>query len=652
MRCSIDRPVLITTLLSFLIVFSSFNLYPAPVKAAHLVASDIDAATGCRKNNFVSSPAAQILDTKNTMIEGILSYLRLYNPEWVPVDRTDPQVAVEGTVQSSWVSENDFLLDHTGHDKNFDLLVDDKYANLATTADHIDPAHADPNISVPVGHANDVEVEWDMGNLNGVNVPTDYWPSEGDRAWTMGRWVYDCSHDFGPPQGVAPSYTTEIHPASATAFSHTEAVIFSGMHAPSLATVTHLYIHGRGGYYDTPVPATIDKHYSFDIPLPPQPSMIRQQYVAAHAEVLKTDFDASTVPPPTLTIVGRGGDVHVHVDYDLSSVTPSPDNKFGVVIASGWLTPQTTQDYRILKASVTGITINNCQGCNNWSMWADIGSHWVYLGTFKSSTPDIKIGDCFNHGRCTPAGFIPLTQDPSNVTLIVPTQFVPSSPSNTTAASSVLFQTNGYSWSNNEGNFGIFPAPNTNVFSNMDVPGNIANLAEIFKRANVDSNGLLNILYGVPLKYRGLTYNDAVTQFISDGILGMKVFTIHHHFGPETNFGVGSHNEVANPQGSPNGNYTIQYNIQDMGTIPKGTQTGWVPNIFNSVPLITGQLTPGPHGTATNATSPTTIFKSATASPSTTIHPSVPVTSSPSTTPVPHMKAKSLPGFHITLPIS
>jgi hypothetical protein len=600
----IKKSVLITSLLSLLLLFLSFGstYFLLPARAQHLGPGNIDSATGCIKNDFVQGlpgatqggfPGNDFAATlKSTVNQIILSELRLENPEWVPVDHTDPQVAVEGTVISSWVSENDFLLDHTAHDKNFDLLVDDKYANLASPPDKIDPSHTDPSISVPSGHANDVEVEWDMGNLNGVNVPSAYWPSEGDRAWTMGRWVYDCGHNVGSLD--KPSYTTEIHPASATAFSHTEAVIFPGMHAPTVATITHLYVHGHGGYYDTPVPATIDKHYRFDIPLPPRPCPdISSCPTMAHAEVIKKDFDASNLPAPTLTISGGV----VHVDYDLSSVTPSPDNKYGVVIASGWLTPQTTQDYQILKASVTGIDINNCQGCNNWSMWADIGTHWVYLGTFKSSAPNIKVGDCFNHGQCTPSGSVALTQDPANVTFIMPTQLVPSSPSDTTAASSVLFVIQGFSWSNNEANFGIFPSPNP--FSNTDVSGNIQRFAEITKRTGVDLDGLFSIRVN---GYRGESGSGtgglgglttglyAMRQFIADAIIGMKVQNIFHHFGPETQppfgpFGIGSHTEIALPPGQlPSAsNYTISYTIQDMGTIPKGTPTGWVPPVGPTV---------------------------------------------------------------------
>jgi hypothetical protein len=104
-------------------------------------------------------------------------------------------------------------------------------------------------------------------------------------------------------------------------------------------------------------------------------------------------------------------------------------------------------------------------------MWADLGTQWVYLGTFKSSTPDVKVGDCFNHGHCTPAGFIPLTQDPANVTIIMPTQAQPTSPSSPINTASLLFVVQGYSWSNNEGSFGLFPTPDP--FSDTTAYGNI-----------------------------------------------------------------------------------------------------------------------------------------------------------------------------------
>ena len=40
---------------------------------------------------------------------------------------------------------------------------------------------------------------------------------------------------------------------------------------PSIATVANIYIHGRGGYYDSPVGGQ-NYNYEFDIPLAPKPS--------------------------------------------------------------------------------------------------------------------------------------------------------------------------------------------------------------------------------------------------------------------------------------------------------------------------------------------------------------------------------------------
>ena len=46
--------------------------------------------------------------------------------------------------------------------------------------------------------ADVLEIEWESKFF-----PPEFWPSPGDSAWVLGRWVFDCGH---------PPFYTEIHP--------------------------------------------------------------------------------------------------------------------------------------------------------------------------------------------------------------------------------------------------------------------------------------------------------------------------------------------------------------------------------------------------------------------------------------------------------
>ena len=82
----------------------------------------------------------------------------------------------------------------------------------------------------------------------------------------IGRYIFDCGHpDTGP--------RSELHPATAVAFTHFEPLIFGSPGSePLLAAKTSIYIHGTGGpIYETPVGGRI---YEFDVVLPPKPSLV------------------------------------------------------------------------------------------------------------------------------------------------------------------------------------------------------------------------------------------------------------------------------------------------------------------------------------------------------------------------------------------
>lgn len=360
----------------------------------------------------------------------------------------------------------------------------------------------------------------------------------------MGRWVYDCGH---------PPYETEIHPVIATAFGHTEPAMIAGLKVPSIATVTHLWIDGRGGYYDSPVPSG-DGHYRFDVTMPPKPS----NDGIAYTQVLQRFDDAEKLAPlsnPKLTVdYGNNPNQPVlHIDYDLSSVTPSADHLYGLVIGSGWVEKTTSETYHKLRVSMDSINIRDCHDCNNWSLWEHIGTHWQVLADpFRSGAKpfcDIGKNDPGNpNNPCPPIGIVPFGPN-SFIDLIVPS-----------SQQALLVSTSGFSWSEGENIFGVVP-------QNTLDEGQYERM--IIQRVHHDEGDITNrALFG----YKGLMYTDAARAFVHDMLTGVKLGDVNRYFGSTMNFGAGM-SGCCNDISSAN-DYNIAYHIDDMGTIPKGTPTG------------------------------------------------------------------------------
>ena len=109
--------------------------------------------------------------------------------------------------------------------------------------------------------------------------PSLFWPAVGDQVWMVGRWVFDCGH---------PPYRTEIHPPKAVAFTRFEPTIIPGETYPAWTNRTYVYVHGQGGYYQSPVTGP---GYEFDIPLPAKPfSNTRERYNELKLEILDLPF--------------------------------------------------------------------------------------------------------------------------------------------------------------------------------------------------------------------------------------------------------------------------------------------------------------------------------------------------------------------------
>lgn len=280
--------------------------------------------------------------------EGGIHDWHLISPEYTPVFPSDPQVQVEGIVVESHVSHADLPSDHTSHDSNFHVLLDPPFYNLNSLSnEHLNPLYLQqtptplPSQSSPLI----MEMEWEIGTTNNGETdrfPKEFWPSASDRVWMMGRYIFDCGHP--PPH-------TELHPPTAVAFTHFEPLIIpSAGQLPVLAAKTSVYIHGQGGYFDTPVGG---RTYEFDVVLPPKPSPSSRLVT----QIIDTPFGG---PAPIITgpLSGPGpSDNHIHVNYDLKSVPASATGKFGSHIAAGWTDPAQTNVYHRVRVSFESIVM-------------------------------------------------------------------------------------------------------------------------------------------------------------------------------------------------------------------------------------------------------------------------------------------------------
>jgi hypothetical protein len=334
---------------------------------------------GCENFNIYGFPAFIhfLISRADCLIWAVGEYNIRIAPDpkkraWDPVISDDP-VVVEGVVTNSKVTYTDYPYNHNSHDWNFHVKPDSKYDVYKAGWDRKSPFSGLAGIFSPFSVLAGIfdvrqqlmEMEWETRNF-----PPQFWPMEGDRVWMMGRYVWDCGHV---------PLKTEIHPPEAVAFTRQEPVVFTvdGVKdpSPSLASKTYIYIHGRGGYYDTPVGGEKDTTYEFDISLPPKPSPTAEPYV----EVLEVPFGGVR---PTLTLIPTSSaDQKVHVVYPLSSVPPSPDNKFGAVVAAGWREQTPSQSYHELEVTFNSILINdnkdNAEG--EWKLWASVNGKWIEL---------------------------------------------------------------------------------------------------------------------------------------------------------------------------------------------------------------------------------------------------------------------------------
>ncbi len=270
------------------------------------------------------------------------------NPSWVSVEPNDAPKVAEGVIRESHTATNDNPAFHVSHDWNADIVLDAAYNGL----------NSDGN---PIKNGERrLEIEWETSFF-----PPRFWAAPGDRAWMLGRWIFDCGHPN--------PYRSEIHPPKAVAFTRLEPVIFAGDQRPSNSNVTYVYIHGRGGYYKTPV---IGRNYEFDIILPSKPV----RFSSLKTAILGLPFGG---PSPTLKLVENSNPAKLHVTYPLANQSdPFNTRRFGAIIATAWqsnIAQVIAPGYRLLKVTFDSIKINTDHDpafSGEWRLWVRTNGEW------------------------------------------------------------------------------------------------------------------------------------------------------------------------------------------------------------------------------------------------------------------------------------
>jgi len=138
-------------------------------------------------------------------------------------DDEKADVVIEGTVLESRMSLADLPLNHSSFDWNLMLEPDPAYRPML--AEHPRQVPRDPE-RPDLGQVDVMEIEWETNHL-----PLEFRPVRGDRAWIMGRWIFDCGHK---------PFKTEIHPPKALAFGRLEPVSFGNDALPAWTRVAGL----------------------------------------------------------------------------------------------------------------------------------------------------------------------------------------------------------------------------------------------------------------------------------------------------------------------------------------------------------------------------------------------------------------------------
>jgi uncharacterized repeat protein (TIGR01451 family) len=348
-------------------------------------------------------------DSFTLSLLGIIDVTSFPEPGWVWVDPSQKLKDVSGVVQESFVTHTDFPAVHDSHDQNTHLAVDPGFEGLLSD----------------VNDPGEIEMEWEIGTFPSETsgdpaertFPRWAWPSDGDRLWLNGNWIFDCGHP--DDVGGVNHYHSEIHPPRAVATMRQQLHTLPGTGTtPVPVTTTDLYIHGRAGFvgddlecgqeiivsHGTCSPSAyphrgtpIAADYDFKVCLPAKPSP---------SAVLATQMDLGpgntiginpTITPEASTgpCAGGGfGPTQLAVHVPLAGSGATMDDVLARKLFAGWVYPPTGLRHVTLKLTQgilhedMDLDPGDCECSFFWLNLDRAPDEWFRLTPFQIPTDD------------------------------------------------------------------------------------------------------------------------------------------------------------------------------------------------------------------------------------------------------------------------
>jgi hypothetical protein len=272
------------------------------------------------------------------------------DPQWVtagPFNGPADYRTLEGEVHVSKVSRQDNFLNHDSQDHIWEVQPDPPYFGLP---------HPQPR--------GDMEMEWETNHL-----PREFRPTPGDRASTVGFWIFDCGHAFKgeihPPVGLAVNRARAVQiPTSFRPPGYPNG-FGSNVQVPGI--VTDIFFNRRSGeitnncsstgLHKPPVrlpnglrvsgpcirePHSLNRSYTFNVYLPRNPQQRAQELGLNPPPVPLLVGPPGRLsqgtggPDPTLVVRNRDGVTWLEVTVDLRNFTGTT---YARRISAAWAYP-------------------------------------------------------------------------------------------------------------------------------------------------------------------------------------------------------------------------------------------------------------------------------------------------------------------------
>jgi hypothetical protein len=286
---------------------------------------------------------------------------------WAYVDPAHKRVQATGVAHDVKIASTDTPANHYSHDIDFSVLLDPGQIHLLSTQS---------DESLPIEWESGIRPNERSGDGQHPIFPKWAWPSEGDRMWVEGNWIFDCGHPEPFSHFFDNSdarFHTEIHPPRALAAMRDIAAPIPGTGTtPVPVTLTDLYISGNGGFAPNqlncgldiilgshggtcgqdPPPANDaykttpinDTDFEFDVCLPGRPrenAVVKFRVDAGPANTVAIAPDVQVIEATGACVVDnlRGYDHRkmLHVKVPLNNTATVPTAVYSRRIYAGWV---------------------------------------------------------------------------------------------------------------------------------------------------------------------------------------------------------------------------------------------------------------------------------------------------------------------------